>query len=214
MLTVTTAATDRSLLTPAELRSAANQTDGSRDTELATLGNRVAAAIARSCNVATDGVTPATLRYETLTETLRPNEQDPFCYGPLRRYIILSRRPVVSVTSIVEDGTTLDAEDYEIDAASGRILRLEDDEPAYWLRAKIVVVYTAGWQTVPDDLKLAASKLAQLFWADSLRSDPNLRSEEIPGVITRSWWVSQRPDPLLPEDIDELLAPYKNKAIG
>ena len=70
ILTVTTAATDRALLTTAELRDAVGAS--LNDPQLMTLGNRVAGAIARACGVAEAGTIPVTLRLETLTETFRP----------------------------------------------------------------------------------------------------------------------------------------------
>ena len=52
---------------------------------------------------------------ETLTETVR--------LGAPSAELMLARFPVTSVTSIVEDGTALSADDYELDAESGECSR-------------------------------------------------------------------------------------------
>lgn len=206
MLVVTTAATDRALLTAAEARAAIGD-DAADATKITALLNRVSSAITRTCRVPAGGAVPPTLRRETLTETFRLKSY--------QEHLVLSRRPIVSVTSIVEDDTTLASDDYEINAATGMLLRLDDsDEPSEWLAAKIVVVYVAGWETVPDDLKLAAVKLAALFWSEGERVDANLKSESIPGVIDQEFWVSPASDPLIPEEVKQLLVPYMNHWIG
>lgn len=204
ILSVTTAAASLELLTIAERRAAVGLTDNSKDAELKTLEERVAARIAHVCNVATAVTTPPTLREETLTETFR---LDGLSRGP--HELILARLPIVSVTSVVEDGTTLVAADYEILSAAGMLRRLSDDVPGRWETAKIVVVYKAGWATVPAGLKLAAERLMRNYWYDGSR-DPAVREIEVPGVMRRSFWVGASSDPDIPREIMDLLAPYLN----
>lgn len=199
MLTVTTAATDLTLLSQAELRAAVGVVDGSQDTTLTTLGKRVASCIAKACRVASDGAVPPTLRLETLTETFRLNSR--------HVEIVLSRRPVISITSVTEDGNALTAADYELENGSGILRRLDgSDNPSCWAAAKIVVVYAAGWATVSDDLKLAATKLAATFWAEGQKIDPSLKRESIPGVIEQEWWVGPSDDPLIPQEVMDILS--------
>lgn len=205
MLVVTTPAEDPKLLTAEEMRAAVGVTGSGSDTVLATLNGRISRAIASHCRVATAGVAVPTLRQETLTETFRT--------GMSRERLLLSRRPIVSVTSVVEDGETLASADYEIDAASGILLRLENDEPAAWSWQKITVVYVAGWATVPDDLKLAASKLASEIYTVGTR-DPNLKRVKVEGVDEREFWVAPSSDPLISAEVDALLAPYMNTWLG
>lgn len=203
MLTVTTAASDPGLLSIAELRTVAGLASGdsSRDAELTVLGARTARVIAAACKIVRAGVTVPTLRLETLTEVLRPEVS--------RRQISLARRPVVAISSVTEDGETVAASGYEIDAAAGLLLRLDaSDEPSCWAAAKITLVYSAGWETVPDDLKEAAAKLSAVFLAEGRRADPNLKRENIPGVIEREWWIPPTADPAIPNEVMDLLAPY------
>ena len=205
MLTVTTPAGDPKLLSAEEMRAAVGVTGSGSDAALAILNGRISRAIAAHCKVTAAGIAVPTLRQETLTETFRT--------GMSREKLILSRRPIVSVTSIVEDGQTLAGADYEIDSASGVLTRLENDEPACWSWQKVVAVYVAGWDTVPDDLKLAASKLASEIYTVGTR-DPNLKRVEVVGVEEREFWVSPSSDPLISAEVEDLLAPYMNVWLG
>jgi hypothetical protein len=192
--TVTTPATDRSLLTLAELRAAAGISDSSKDAELTTLGNRIAASIASACLVARSGAVPPTLRLETITETFRVRS----CGGPL----MLSRSPVVSIASITEGLSALSASDYDND--NGRLTRLSSDVVSSWASGLVTVVYDAGWSTVPDDLKLAAVKFVQAETQQDGR-DPMLKSKTIEGVSSYEWWVDPTKDSVVPGDVMDIL---------
>lgn len=197
---VTTPASDLSLLSVTELRAAVGATDGSQDAALAIAGRRVSTAIARQCNIVDDGVNPPTLLQETCTEIFRWDG----C-GPLS----LSRRST-SITSVTIDGDAVDAADYE---ANGRYLyALSDDEVTDWASGKITVVYVAGFATAPDDLKLAASKLVTATSAESTR-DPSLKRESVPGVMDVEYWVAPSGDPLLSREIQDLLSPYVERFV-
>lgn len=201
MLTITTAAADRSLLTIEELRAAAGLSDASQDVALQTVGNRVSATIARLCRVNDVPPTPPTLREETLTQVYR--------YYEGSEELILARRPVTSITSVVVDDLTIETTDYEVDIASGLLYRLSDDYRTLWTGSKATVVFVAGWSTVPDDLKLAASKMVADIYLTGTR-DPNLRRHQIDGVGEREYWVSPASDPLVSQEVTELLSPYVN----
>lgn len=206
MLVVTEEADDPTLLSIAELRAAVNVTDTSQDAKLTTLGKRVSSSIAKACKVVPGSSEfPLTLRLETLTETIRAG-----CY---LQELFLSRKPIVEVTSVTEGGSLLSASDYEIDVDAGKLTRVTGNDLGRWLPGKIVVVYSAGWDVVPDDLKLAAAKLAQILWVEGSRTDPSLRSESIPGVIDQSWWVGPAEDPLMSAEIEDLLSHYKRLTI-
>lgn len=201
MLTVTTAATDLKLLTTSELRAAIGIDDASQDATLATIGARVAASIARLCRVADAAPTPVTLRSEVLTEVFRLSSG--------AEKLILSRRPVTSITSVVVDDVTLESTEYEVEAGPGLLFYLSDDYRTMWTGNKITVVYTAGWATVPDDLKLAASKLVGDIYHAGTR-DPNLKRERIDGAGEWEYWVAPTSDPLASEEVMQLLSPYTN----
>jgi hypothetical protein len=132
--------------------------------------------------------------------------------------LILSRYPVGSITSVVEDGTTLDPTNYELDPASGRLARLASDHFIAWMAAKTVITYVAGYilppdptATLPAPIQLACRRLAALFFRTSER-EPGLRSEIIPGVIEKQYWDQTRSgqaDDDLPADIRAILEPYR-----
>lgn len=190
MLTVTTATSDLNLLTIAELRAAVGVENGSQDAKLTTLGKRVSASLAAACRVAAGGTSPPTLRLETLTETLRLKST--------HKEIILSRVPIVSVTSVTEADIALavDGTDFETEANAGMLRRLSSDEPTDWAIGKIVVVYQAGWQIIPDNLKNIAAELAQTFWANGNIDDQSRTSMEIPGVYKETRWVETDTAPI------------------
>lgn len=207
MLTITTAASDTSLLTTEELRLAVGlaASDASQDALLTMFNERVTDALVRWCNVADVPPTPPTFRQETLTEVFRLDGWAP--------ELVLSRRPVTAITSVVVDEVTYDAEEYETHVAAGTLYRLVDDLKAGWVGDKITVVYTAGWATVPPSLKAAAMKAVRLLWSEDgpdARSDPNLKRHRIDGVGEREYWVGAATDPLLSMEIQELLAPFRN----
>lgn len=204
LLTVTTETADLALLTMEELRAATDIKSG-RDAELTALGKAVAAAITSHCNVRADGAVPPTLRRESLSETFRLVGT---CEG-----LRLARRPVAAIVSVTEDDVALDACDYELDAALGMLRRLEGDYPAAWCAAKLVVAYSAGWDTVPDNLRMAAKKLATVLWSEGGQPS-NLKRVEIPGLGTREYWVGPTDDPLIPAEIADLLGDYINPAMA
>lgn len=205
LIAVTTAASDLTLLTDADLRQATGVATGS-DTQLAALGRRVAAAITSRCNVRTAGAQTPTLRLETITETFRLD-----CPVDV---LLLARRPVVEIVSVTEDTVAVDSTDWETDEAAGLLRRLSSDYPAWWQACKIVVVYRAGWATVPDNLRNAAMKLAGVFWSEGQKVDPSLKRVSIPGVIDKEYWVGPSDDPALPREVEDLLGDYINTVVG
>jgi hypothetical protein len=210
---VTTPTTDRTLLSIGELRAAVGVTDQTRDVELKALGFRVADRITRACQLRADGATVPTLRKERITETFR---QTRVTSDPRRHYsseLVLSRRPIVAVTSVTEDGTALTSADYEIFASKGALRRLTSATATFWYAMTTVIVYDSGWDIVPSDLKFAAEQLARAYWFQNSR-DPALRQISVPGVIEKQFWVGASGDPDIPQNVMDMLSPYMNPAIG
>lgn len=206
MFTVTTAAADRSLLTENEARAAIGGVDATAP-EIATLIKRVSASLVRACRVPAAGATPPTLRLESIEATFRLKSR--------QEALVLARKPVVTVTWVVENDADLEEDvDFEVDRSAGLLYRLSGDTRICWPSGKIVSSFSAGWETVPDDLKEMASKLAAIFWSEGKRVDPNLKRENIPGVIEQEWWVSPKDDPLIPQEILDGLGPYMHHVIG
>jgi len=125
---------------------------------------------------------------ETMTEKFRVDE---------RRDSILqvSRRPVSSVTSIVEDGATLTSADYEIIASTGWLQRIDSDgNPQDWASSTpITVVYVAGWvmlTALPHALERIIIDEVKRNWFSRTR-DPLLRGEDIPDVANLQYWIDR-----------------------
>jgi hypothetical protein len=205
MLTIVTANTDRLLLTRAEIAAVVSETDGAK---LDALNARVSALIVKACRVPSAGATPPTLRLEDVSDTYRLKST--------QKELILSRRPVVTIASLVENSVTLtEGTDFECDTSAGLLYRLSSDCRICWPWGLIVATYNAGWQTVPQDLKELTCKLATMIAAETGR-DPSLGSMEIPGVISESYRYGRPDDPLIPAEIMEGLqrGGYVNTFVG
>lgn len=97
-----------------------------------------------------------------------------------------------------------EASAYEIDEAKGILIKGSDCGQSSWQGGVHYwrVIYTAGYETVPEDVQEACAQwTAVLFWAG--KRDPGLAHEAIVGAEAR------RPYGHLPPSIVELLRPYR-----
>jgi hypothetical protein len=121
------------ILTLAEGRSALRQgTSTANDTDIALLITASSVAIDR-------GIGPVVIR--TITSDSYDGEER-------RRQSMIQLRywPVVTMTTVVEDGTTLAAGDYHVDKEKGQVWRRSGDDDYWWEdgRDNLVFTYTAG----------------------------------------------------------------------
>ena len=84
----------------------------------------------------------------------RQISQEPYdCTNSKSKYLQLKQYPITTVTTIVEDGETLDTTALKIDSSNGIIKR-----PVFW-KGVVLVTYTAGISSstanVPKNLQLA-----------------------------------------------------------
>lgn len=213
MLLVTVLAADPRLMDVEQMRLAAGlqATDNSRDVELNLLNLRVSADITDACRVAIANGGEPTLKQETLSQV---------CRGGLRGPLILARRHNVEIVSAVADGTTLAADQYEVEGEAGLLWRLCDGAQVSWTERKIVVTYKAGFAEVPAALVGAASDLVRLRLSE-LSRDPLVKSQrvEVDGVETveTGFWVnaggSSSSSGPVPADILAKLSRFTNSAI-
>lgn len=212
-LAVTDPAGAPKLLTIEELREAAGVSDDSQDEELEALGLRIAATIMTECNIAVGNGEDAfpTLLQENLTETF---------WNVCTTTLYLARRHNVVITSVTQDGTVLDADAYLVNQESGLLMRFSGGTPTEWSASKIVVVYLAGFETVPQDLKQAAREMTTISWQAATR-DITLKSEtiDIPDVerTERTWWVGSVPGAntsAVPDAVKGQLKRYYNTVIA
>jgi hypothetical protein len=176
--TVITATTETRLATLDGLKSELGIVGDERDDYLGDLLDQSSATIETYLN--------RVLWSETVSEVFRDGEIT--SVGP----VWLSRWPGNTVTSVTVDGNTVT--DYEVDPENGALYRLDaDGDRLYWQTGsvrKIVVVYTAGYDTMPLDIVRACLDLTKTKYYSQLR-DPSMKSEEIPGVIKQEFWVGQ-----------------------
>lgn len=199
MFEVTSTAADLNLLTLEDLRVAVGlaSDDDSQDAKLETLGKRVSSMITAACQVARDGINPPTLLLEGCTDSFRLKCSQSALY--------LSRRPVYQIISVTEAGTALDQDvHYEVEPASGKLIRLSGDDVTCWPAGRIVIEYDAGFATVPEDLKAIAAQLAGGYWADD-GVDPMEKRLKIDGVVELERWVDASANPQMPKDIMQAL---------
>lgn len=204
MFTVSVVAPDRNLLTLAEMKAALGITGSANDAALTALGLQISDMISAECRVPVDGVKPPTLRQETIIETFRRR-----AYA---KTLILARRFVNSIASIVERGVALTASDYEVEKASGMVNRLNSvGDIICWAPATLVVTYSAGFETVPEALKLAAIRVLREQWSTNDR-DPLIRSETVEDVSRIDYWVGGFGSQSVPSAISPaaaaMLAPF------
>lgn len=203
IVTVTTAATSRLLTTRARFKSevgiTATTDDDMIDAWLLEASDAIAAYVGRQ------------LLPETVSEAFRlaPGE---LAYRPDVMPLTLARWPVTTLTSVVEEGTTLATTDYEIDKATGCLWRLSNGYRARWYAVNVVVAYIAGYadSTAPRS-PLATACLSVLKHRWSARSrDPMVKSQDIPGVLKTDYWVGSVGDGPFPPDVIALLDPFRD----
>lgn len=157
------------------------------DAVLESYIDEVSARAAEFCRLAKDAIgTPPTFAAEALRATWFGTSAT---RGP--RLLLPWRVPVTSITSVVEDGVTLTAnDDYRL-FAGGILERQSLDDPVDWSSAKIVVVYAAGWAATlstnaPPDLRAAIAE--QVKYRSLLISEnPSIRSEAEPDVYSATY---------------------------
>ena len=142
---------------------------------------------------------------------------DHFCIDWCERAgpLILSRIPVVSVDSILENNVVVDASGYDVDQVAGRVWRRVAN--AYsswnWLSGEVVVQFVGGYEllpTLPYDLEQACLLLIKQSWFAKSR-DPLVRSVSIPGVASYDYWVGSNAEHRgggFPPEVAQLIAPY------
>jgi hypothetical protein len=211
-VTVLERATSLNLTTPE--RAKAFLPTGANDTKVTMAIEQASAAINRHCGY--------TLRAEKVRQvfTFGHNDHD----GTL----VLDRKPIVHIESITEgDDAELGEDDYELDKLNGMIRRVHSTRVPrrFWAHPQVTVIYTAGYSAetlasesseseasigapIDPTLERACILLVQTYYSTGAR-DPNVRSVEIPGVITKQYG-----DPPsgagegLPEEVCALLKPW------
>ena len=175
-------------------------TDGAHDADMQRLVTQMSQAAATYCN--------RVFASETVADHFRLQNEP-------RRVdaLLLSRFPVGTVTSVVEDGVTLTAADYEVEPATGFLWRLSGEERSCWASAKVVVTYAGGYallDDLPHDIERAVIVMVKQAWFARNR-DPMVKSMSIDGVSSRDYWIGTVPgdNGAIPAEAEALLDFYR-----
>lgn len=206
MLTVITPASGTALTTVETVKAGLDLTGADDDAWLADTIDRVSDRITGWCG--------RVFGQETVRETFR-------LHRPLPS-LILSRWPVASIASAVEDGAPLSPDAFEISASDGILYRLNaKGRYLSWPPATVAVEYTAGWllpgqagRNMPGDIEQAAIDLVTRAYRARGR-DPALRSEDVPDVYAASYFDAAKSfDNGLPPDLASALARYRTPGVA
>jgi hypothetical protein len=225
LLTITEYAPSYDLTVLETVKSELGISNNLQDDKLTLMIHQVSNAISTICD--------RTFAQETVSEVFRINSGR---VGRFRSWggsgegvslegLILRRRPIISIESLIEDQVTIDSSEYEFDPGAGILYRLtNDDRRTTWLANKITVNYICGYfllEDLPYDLEKAA-----LIWIKYVHTrliatgDSNLKVEETPGLMRKEYFDPLRLSlkttnslPAPPDEVMVLLAPYMEVAI-
>lgn len=202
--TVTTAATSYDLTTLDVVRDELGITDNAKNATLQRYITAASLMAAQYCN----RVFPA----ETITDkVLRRRDSWPRLLPTGAQVLQLERWPLVSVTSVTEDGTVLVAgTDFTPVGAPGQLIRLDSNGNARsWCVFPLTVVYVAGYDPIPSDVEDAVIRMVTRRYLSKGR-DPNLKQQNIPGVLEQSWWIATGSESgNMSPDISDILNNYR-----
>lgn len=135
--------------------------------------------------------------------------------------VMLGEGPINTVTSVSERATQADSYitlikdnsdssgkyEYVVDTLTDSIVRTNDssDVPFPKGRKSVKVVYTAGYSTTPDDLKLAVFDLVKYYLKDESRERMTIAG----ATVENPGSSSQAGNPGFPDHIKRVLDMYK-----
>lgn len=183
--------------------------DGKLDARLKRYIAEASAAAAQYCN--------RRFQVETIEDAIFPqNDPHPWQLSGQFETLQLSRWPVVAISSVTENGDALiEGTDFRTDAEAGALIRLDvGGNRCLWNALPKVVQYQAGFAGqggyggVPPDVEGAVIKMVtRRYYAPK---DPNLMSQNIPGVIEQRWWIATGSDTgNMAPDIADVLDNYR-----
>lgn len=193
------------LTTLAVVKDELKKTDRSSDATLQRLLTGASVAAANYCN--------RVFVVETVKDefwSLRYQNHRDLIHGiptPLQ----LTRFPLVSVASVIEDSIALVADtDYRVDLAKGQLTRLNSAGfPRRWHPFTVAVQYDSGFATIPADVADAVVRMVKQRWF-ARGVDTSIKHETIPGVREYDRWVSTGDEAgNMPPDVVDILDNYR-----
>lgn len=189
---VSTPAADQLLVTLANLKIDLKITGSTEDTYLNRLIAQVSADISRYCG--------RVFKAETVVDTFYSTE--------FAGFLKLSRRPVISISTVSIDAVEQDSSLYLSKDEYGFLYpRNSSGYLIKWDPGIIAVTYSGGYSTIPADLEAACISLIKSERAAQTR-DPVLRSEETPDVYKATYWVSGIGEGAFPPEISDTLGRF------
>jgi hypothetical protein len=195
--TVTVPATNRRLARLDLLKMGPTIKDGSQDEYLDYLRDVASQTFESACN--------RTFARETIRDVFRI-ERHRFEHNINQNHeLVLSRRPIVSVASVVDWTGTVDPTLYEFDADAGVLYHLWNCGDGTfaripWRSRTVTVTYVAGYilpddsgANLPADIQDAVLTLIRMRFKGKDR-DPSLRSQSDGGIGNQSFWLGMPPD--------------------
>ncbi len=128
--------------------------------------------------------------------------------------IYLKRWPITSIDSIYVDDIALvsdsNSDILRIDKDNGVLYHLINGFPARWHFGKsVVVTYTGGYTTIPEDLQRAVIRWVEMAWFFA-GQDVTIKNEQVYGIASVTYGTdtttSKTAD--VPDEIKLLLEPY------
>ena len=138
------------------------------------------------------------------------------CWGEpvtTRQYPIVVDAEGVPLVAVTENGGAVDPAYIEVYPETGAVYRLDATmAPAGWGAALLVIDYTAGYETIPEDVQGACLEWLTVRW-HGIGHDPALRSETIPDLITQTYNTSDASSSgsatAMPAGVRDWLQPYR-----
>jgi hypothetical protein len=205
--TVLASAASYDLTTLAVVKDELSISDGSSDATLKRYLSWASAALSQECN----RIFPV----ETVKDEIWPVRQLSPVMGGMA-VLQLSRWPLVSVTSITENGILLvDGTDFRSDNVNGQILRLDGSgNLRSWPALPLVAVFSGGFANIPGDLADAVTRMTRNRFKAKGR-DSYLVSEDVPGVRNSRWWIATGNEAgNVPPDVADLIDSYRVPVIA
>lgn len=206
--TVLEAASSKNLATLADVKAELSITGGQEDSLLNRYIASASVAVGQYCN--------RVFAAETVKDEIWPDrEWYSFQVAGSMHDVHLSRWPVITMTTVVENGKTLtDPAYYRVNQETGIVTRMDQNSyPRDWLAWPLSFTYRAGYETLPPDVVDATIRLVKARYVAKGR-DPFLKSETIPGVREATWWVATGTDAgNMPPDVADLLENYRQPVV-
>ena len=199
---------DLTVLAAAKAELGIATADTSKDAQIAVLIKQASSIIAAYCD--------SVFGQETVEQTFWSDHPSEWASS-----FMLARDRVTDVLSVEIDGTVLDPVEYRL-ATDGYLHRVNfiAGGSCHWTwTQEAIITYTAGYallDSLPYGIERATLSLIKDYYF-AIGGDPQIRSEEIPGVRTVTYSnsvVGGSGTGSLPPEVTSLLWPYKRLAFA